>query len=180
MRLPRWLVRSLVGATASGAVVATSVVSTALVSTLAATGEARAAEGNSSESAVFARFSELSEPATLARLDELLEMDTADKYDKYGGSLSGLTKLMAAGATAKELEATVLPFVANRKIADAETSLAAIMLDYYEGYLAEDLANGELTPAEVFKDMIGANQALTTAAFGTGPTGYSVKRRTRR
>ncbi len=153
MPMSRLLFRSLVALVSIGAVghAATR------------TAPAQAAEKDSAsknEAAVFARYSELDDEATLSALKEL----SADKTT-YEALLS-INKLLASGASAKEVEKTVLTLVEKAKSEDTDTLLAAVMLDYYEAFLQEDLQSGELQPADVFKEMEAANDVLTEATYG--------------
>lgn len=153
MPVSRLLFRSLVALVSIGAVGHTAT----------RTAPAQAAEddsASSNEAAVFARYSELDDAATESALKEL----SADKTTYE--ALRNINKLLASGATAKEIEKTVLTLVEKSKSEDTDTTLAAVMLDYYESYLRDDLSSGELEPADVFKEMGEVNDVLTAATYG--------------
>ncbi len=155
MSASRLLFQALVGLVSTGTIVHSAVRSA----------PAQAADSDdassSSESAIFARYSELDSADTESRLKELTGDDTL--YE----SMVSLNKALASGASSKEIEKTVLTLVEKSKTADADTTLAAILLDYYESYLQDDLTSGAMTPAEAFKDLDDQNDALTEATYGS-------------
>ncbi|MFT5585910.1 MAG: hypothetical protein ACI9VR_003505 [Cognaticolwellia sp.] len=165
MPVSRLLFRSLVALVSIGAVGHTA--------TRSAPAQAAEDDGASSnEASVFARYSELDDEATESALKELSGDETTHE------ALSSINKLLASGATAKEIEKTVLTLVEKAKSQDTDTILAAVMLDYYESYLQEDLQSGEIQPADVFKEMGAANDVLTEATYGAKwKTSKSIRKR---
>jgi len=151
MPASRLLFQALVGLVSIG-----SVAHTAIRSAPAHADEA----ASSSESAVFARHSELNSEATTARLRELTRSEETHER------LQSLNKALASGTSAREIEASVLALVEKSTSADADTTLAAILLDYYKTYLKAGLNAGDKTPADVFKELGAHNDMLTTATYG--------------
>ena len=100
----------------------------------------------------------------LQRCDALFEKFYKDKEAQ--AAVQGINKLLASGATAKEIEGSVLKLVAKRTTDDADVSLAAVMLDYYETYLQAELEAGNIQPSDVFKEMLAQDEVLTTEAYG--------------
>ena len=168
MTVSRWILRSLVAAISTG-----TVAGSALVPSEAHAATEDDAKSNN-ESAVFSRFSDLADEETEKRLAEF------SKDEKSYEAMRTINKLLASGASAKELEAYVLTLVAKRTTEDADVSLAAVMLDYYETFLRDDLADGSLQPSEVFKEMIAQDEVLSTAAYGSGSSSYTYPRKTTR
>jgi hypothetical protein len=153
MPVSRLLFRSLVALVSIGAVGHTATRSAPVQA-------AEDESASSNEAAVFARYSELDDEATESALKEL----SGDKTT-YEALLS-INKLLASGASAKEVEKTVLTLVEKVESEHTDTILAAVMLDYYQSFLQDDLKSGEIQPADVFKEMGAANDVLTAATYG--------------
>lgn len=163
MRLPSLILRALVGVTATGAVVTTATVPRAAQA-------AKSDDAIPGEAAVFARFSDLDKAETEERRVEFL------KDEAFKESFLKLSEQLASGASAKEVEGTLLPLIAKRETADVDVSLAAVMLDYYYAFLQAGLADGSLTPADVFDEMIERDAVITTAAYGSTYTRRHIRR----
>lgn len=166
MSIRRILLHGALSASTAMAAIATAAVGLALPT------QASATEYEGNENAVFARFSDLDAEETLVRL-ELLQAS-------YGKVLAPmLDQLAKADTTARDIEGQVGPMVAGLTEAEADSTLAAIMLNYYTDNLQEGLQSGELQPSDVFDEMIARDQVLTTAAFGRS-TSSRARRNVRR
>ncbi|MFT4979494.1 MAG: hypothetical protein ACI8S6_005405 [Myxococcota bacterium] len=166
MSISHLLFRALVGLVAT-----TTVTHTAARSTPAQAAQSDDASSNN-ESAIFARFSDLDSEATEARLKDLSASE-----DTYGAMLT-INKLLASGGSAKDVEETVLALVEKATTDETDDTLAALLLDYYETYLRDDLLAGDLTPADVFDELGERNDTLTTATYGSSwRTSKSVRKR---
>lgn len=160
MKLARWFLHAALG-------------SAAVAATAPATVDAVAAPSRDipGEAAVFARFSDLAAPETEARLGALLEGRATSDL------LVRVTALLARGdASPAEFERLVAPLVVGKETTDVDTSLAAILLDLYQGHLRAGLAAKELQPADVFDALIAADQQLVAAVYGPGATYVRTRR----
>ena len=127
------------------------------------------------EAAVFARFSDLDRAATEDRLEEMLGSRLTSSV------LLSISRQLAEGANASQIEGALLALIARRTPEQVETTLDAIMLDQYLGHVRPGLESGAMTVAEVFDVMLDRDEVLTTAAYGyTGPRNHGRRLISRR